>query len=143
MHKERIGLNDSMLVITAKLSEENPNALDVVYKLIREGNKIDPDAFSYASLLLLDSFGIYGAKIWVFYKYICESNLTYMMAVLRAIQLGLLPRQHLMRVLNKPTYSGSIISYISGPLYDLKNDINIPELLNKVKEQLPNFGKEQ
>jgi hypothetical protein len=91
--------------------------------------KIDPDTAlgPFAYLLNLDSFGIYGSRIWVLYKDICCENIVHTITVLRAVQLGILP----LRVVNRAIDGSSLEAA----------KIDIQQLFLKVQELLPAFGK--
>ena len=130
--RERIELSDSFINIASKLSEGNPGALNVIMTLVKESPTIDPDAAMgpFAHLLSLDSFGIYGSNIWILYKDICGQDITNMIAVLRAIQLGILPIGMLKRA----------IGGINGNTKEAVV-LDVPGLLEKVRDQLPRFGK--
>lgn len=129
MNKERIQLSDTPMDIFKKMSEGNPGALNVLILLFKENASIDPDSAleGLGTILSLDSYGIYGSKIWILYKDICEENLVKMIAVLRACQLGLFNNNTLKEACNKEDYSG-------------KNMVPVEELCLKVKEKLPNFN---
>ena len=131
-HKERITLSDNMVTVASKLSEGNPGAVNVIMQIVKDSEKIDPDAMMgpFAHLLSLDSFGIYGSNIWILYKDICGQDLTNMLAVLRAVQLGMLSLSMVNRA-------------IDGILGNSKEAVvlDVPGLLEKVREQLPEFGK--
>ena len=89
-HTERIKCEDDVVTICHKLSEGNPGALNVMMQMLSGTAKIDPDAAlgPFAHLLNLDTFGIYGSKIWILYKDICCENIVHTITVLRAVQLG-------------------------------------------------------
>lgn len=73
-----------------KMSEVNPGALTVILKILADGSQIDPDSAmgGLGAILSLDSLGIYGSKIWMLYKDVCDCDLPRMLAVLRGWQLG-------------------------------------------------------
>ena len=125
--KERIQLSDTMATIITKLSEGNPGAISVCIKLITENEKIDPDStLAYlSSLLLLDSLGIYGSNIWILYKDICNQNINYFIAILRAFQLGFLSQETLLSNIQSQSPTLNILPYIK-----------------QVKQRLPNFKTE-
>lgn len=131
-HEERIALNDDMVTIASKLSEGNPGALNVIMQLIKHSEKIDPDAAfgPFAHLFSLDSFGIYGPKIWILYKDVCGENIVNMIAVMRSVQLGHLPYEMLERAFNG----------IDGNRLEAAK-LDVPAILEKVKNELPNFAK--
>lgn len=91
MGHERITLQDTPMSAIIKLADGNPGAIGVCTELFKEGARIDPDAFGggIAPLISLDSRGIYGSDIWCLYKYVCRESIVHVIAVLRAVQLGL------------------------------------------------------
>lgn len=88
-------------VVTA-LSEGNPGAVSVMVKMLSDGAAIDQDsAFGgFGALLALDTEAIYGPRVWMLYKDVCGENLPRTLAVLRAVQLGMLSRESLNRAIN-------------------------------------------
>ena len=90
--KERIGMEDTLMSATLKLSEGNPGAATVLVKSLQEGPKIDPDDFAgpFGVMLGLDTMGIYGPRIWMLFKDVCGQDMTKMVACLRGVQLGLM-----------------------------------------------------
>jgi hypothetical protein len=75
-------------------------------------------------LLLLDSFAIYGANIWLLFKDVCGQNIVHMIAVLRAVQLGLVDER-------------TVHEAIDGT-----STLSIDEVLSAVREVLPDFAAE-
>ena len=122
----RIQATDDLKSIVIKLSEGNPGGLTVMMSLIEKTQSIDSDAGlgPLAHILQLDSYGIYGSRIWMFYKDTCGCNLESMIAVLRAVQLGKLPES---------TMHHAIDNYGEG--------IDIKAIVDAVKKELPNFGE--
>lgn len=106
----------------------NPGAISVLVKISHEAERIDPDdAFGYLGVLMgLDTLGIYEHNIWGLYKDICGQDLVSMLGVLRAWQLGILPEAELKAVMQAERTPDA------GWL---------PNLLAKVRERLPRFGK--
>ena len=91
MANERItSLEMNYLDIIKVMSKGNPGAITVLMGLLAKGKKIDPDCFAggHGHILLLDSYNIWEDRIWMFYKDLCGENLSRMIAVLRACQLG-------------------------------------------------------
>lgn len=127
-HNQRIQLTDSFLDIAMKLSEGNPGALSVIMKLMEETPRVDPDAAfgPYAGLLSLDTGGIYGPRIWMFYKDVAGSDMVRMIGLQRAVQLGLLNDNDLDAAIDgrKPMTAEEVNGWIA-----------------KVREQLPAFGQ--
>lgn len=78
-------------------------------------------------ILLLDTYGIYGTDIYVLYNDICERNLSKMVAVIRATQLGLFNSNILKDACSRQDYSGRKL-------------VPLDELCQKVKERLPLFN---
>lgn len=128
-HTERIGLQDDFKTIMVKLSEGNPRGLTVLMQLFNKAESVDPDSAlgPLTYLIDLDSFGIYGSHIWMLYKDVCKEDIVNTMAVLRAVQLGILSSGKLKRAIED--------SYSKEPIIDLV------EILKKVQEQLPLFNK--
>ena len=121
----RIKLDDSTLDAITKLSEGNPGAINVMMRALKEGGDIDPDSFAggFGVLLSLDSYSIYGSRIWMLYKDVCGTNLAEMQAVLRAVQLGLIPEAEMQTAIDN--YGQGLTE-------------NIMEM---VQESLPDFAK--
>jgi hypothetical protein len=104
--KPRLQLNHSLPDILWEMSKGNPGAASVLIRLFAEGSTIDPhDAFGgMGSIMALDSHDIYESNIWLLYKDVCGENLSKMVALLRAVQLGYLSEAELRLMLrNKPT----------------------------------------
>lgn len=130
----KIALNDDVKTALFKLSEGNPGAINVMMQLLSNTEKVDPDALMgpLAHILTLDSFEIYGCKIWILYKDVCGEDIINTIAVIRAVQLGLLKKHVLIRTLD-------VIDSV-----DRREtmSIDVPKLLAAVKERLPNFAKD-
>jgi hypothetical protein len=128
-HKERISLDDTGKTAMFKLCEGNIGALNVLIQLTVAYERVDPDSAlgDLTGLLSLDSFGIYGPRIWMLYKNVCGENIINMIAVLRAVQLGMLRRDMMDRAID------------GGDLESAK--IGMEEIKAAVQEQLPRFGR--
>jgi hypothetical protein len=126
MGKERVTLNDTGISSMIKLAEGNPGALTTLMKIMQEGEKIDPDNFmgSMGTILMFDTFGIYGSRIWMLYKDVCGQSLTHTIAVLRACQMGLI---------TSAVMNHAIDNYGKG--------LDIYNVLKTLQIELPNFGK--
>jgi hypothetical protein len=127
-HQERIALNDSLLDIFIKMSEGNPGGLSVLKLLYERSEAIDPDAAlgSLSTILALDTYGIYGSRIWMLYKYVCRKDIVALVVTLRAVQLGILSINKLTEAIDNK--SGKVILDVVG-------------LFEKVKARLPQFKK--
>lgn len=121
---ERINFSDTAISAITKLAEGNPGALHVCAELLREGATIDPDAFGggLSGLLSLDTHTIYGADIWMLFKDVCHQNLVHMVAVLRAVQLGILPA-----------------SKLKHAIQNRGEGVDVQAAFDAVCERLPNF----
>ena len=126
--KERIiDLNCSLIDIAIKLVGGNPGATRVCCEIINKAEQIDPDSAlgPLGAFLSFDSYHIYDERIWMLFKDVCERNIVKVIALLRAVQLGLL---------SESTLNHAIDNYGEG--------LNINECIVKVREQLPNFTSE-
>jgi len=124
---DRIELTDNSFSAIEKLSEGNPGAISVCVNLLKNTAHIDPDsAFGgLGSLLSLDSNRIYGSRIWMFYKDFCKENIAFVILSMRAHQLGIITSSQL---------DSAIDNYGAG--------IDLNDITEKVKEQLPKFNLE-
>ena len=129
--REKINLMDTEKEVLMKLSEEdtggyNPGALNVCMNLLKDGDTIDPQAAfgGMSHLLNLDSYNIYGHRIWMLYKDVCHEDLIRTVAVLRAMQLGIAPEKDVQHAID-----------------NRGQGIDVDALLAAVKERLPEFGK--
>jgi hypothetical protein len=118
-------LNVTPKDIMITLADGNPGAIRVCCELVMRTSHIDPASAlgAVGALLLLDTFHIYGPRIWMLYKDVCGEDIAKVIGLLRAVQLGLLPQSKL---------NHAIDSYGDGVVVD--------ECMTKVKEQLPNFN---
>jgi hypothetical protein len=72
-----------------KMSNGNPGAVRVCAELIKQGDVIDPRSMGgLGAILMMDSLDIYEDKIWLLYSDVCHQNLSKLVAILRAYQLG-------------------------------------------------------
>ena len=125
MGTERVTLEMSIEDIVLALAEGNPGAARVCVELLAKGEEIDPDNAlgGFGTMLLLDTLGLYGSRIWMLYKDVCGQDLVKMVAVLRAWQLAILT-------------SGAIAHAIDhrGEGVDTDN------VVSQVQEQCPGFN---
>ncbi len=124
MNNPRINLDDSIMDVMQKMCEGNPGALTVCVNILKNGEQIDPDGAmgGLGALLLLDTLGVYGSKIWMLFKDVCDSDVSTMLAVLRGWQLGMLTEKQ-----------------IHHAIGNRGQGLNIPETCQMVSERLPNF----
>ena len=111
--------------VIIKLAEGNPGAVNVLCMILKEQESIDQDSslMGVLGLLMFDTLGIYGSRIWMLYKDVCDSNISQVLGILRGWQLGFLDES----LLNK-----AIDNYGKG--------INKQEIFDKVKKELPRFN---
>ena len=122
----RIKLEDTEFSAAMKMGEGNPGAILVCAMMLKRGGEIDPDDFAggLGPLLSMDTLGIYGSRIWMLYKDVCGEDLRVTCAVLRAHQLG---------YISSGALKDAIDNYGEG--------IDVPALVEKVEERLPNFQR--
>ena len=122
----RIKLTDTPLDSMVKLAEGNPGAITVLMGLMSKGPKIDPQDImgGLGQILALDSHAIYGSRIWMFYKDVCGSDFTKMIALMRSVQLGIISEDKL---------NHAIDNYGDG--------LDINKLHNLVCDRLESFEK--
>lgn len=120
----KIQLTDSTQDALLKMSEGNPGALTVCVQILKNGEQIDPDNAmgGLGVILFLDTLGLYGPKIWMLFADVCEHNLSKMLAVLRAAQLGLITDKQL---------GQAVENYGEG--------LDIPTICTQVTQRLPRF----
>jgi len=120
----RIELTDSMMGIMVKMSDGNPGGASVIMKILKDGRMIDPQSYdgSISAMLNLDSNEIYGSRIWMLYKDVCKENINKTIALLRAVQLGLVSKHSLDEAID-----------------NRGRGIDLDDLIIKVKQLLPEF----
>lgn len=100
----RIELTDTGKDMLLKLAEGNPDAATALMAILRDGTVIDPQAWSgnggLAAIISLDEYGIYGGRIWCLYKDVCNEDSLKCIAVLRAVQCGIITREQLNRAVD-------------------------------------------
>jgi len=117
--KLEMHINDALFA----MSDGNPGAITVLMDSVKRNHEIDPqNAFGPWGLALnLDEFEIYGSRIWGLYKNLCGEDLPRTTAVVRAVQMGIISRETLDQAI------------------DGKTTIDIKEITDKVREELPDF----
>lgn len=124
----RIELTDTVFDIIGKMSEGNPGAVTVMLDLFGQATKIDPDSAlnGLGPWLALDTLDIYGSRIWMFYKDVCNEHIGTMIGLMRAVQLGYLTETTLTRA-------------VDG-VQPLTADY-IEQLIGQVRDFLPAFNR--
>lgn len=120
----RITLEMSTLEALMAVAEGNPGALHVLMVSMEQSPSIDPDsAFGpFAPILSFDTHGIYGPRVWMLFKDVCGQSMTHMLAVLRAVQLGLMPEREMLDAIDSSTR------------------LDTDDILKRVQEKLPEFA---
>lgn len=131
METNIITSTDSPALIFSKMAKANPGAMNTIIQLYANNKEIDPGNFlgPLGAILQLDKLGIYGTDIYVLASDICNKNISKMIAVLRAVQLGLFDGRILAEALHRQDYSGCEM-------------VPVDELYAKVKERLPMFDQQ-
>lgn len=122
----KITLEDDELTIIMKMSEGNPGAMKVLSDIISRAKNIDPHAMmgGIAHILQLDTCEIYGSKIWMLYKDVCNEDIATMIAMIRALQLG---------ITNKNAINYAISNHGEG--------IDTETMIKRVESELPKFDR--
>lgn len=120
-------IDSKMTIVDAIVSvvEGNPGATIALTEVMSVYKEVDPDsAFGEITPLLnCDSFEIYGSKIHILYKDICELNPDRFIMVMRATQLGFL----------------SVNDLQAATKYPPEAKLDLDDLASKVTKQLPRF----
>jgi hypothetical protein len=120
----RINLEDSMVDIVTKMSEGNPGAISVCTKFLQCAQQVDPDNMfgGVGPIMMLDTYGMYGSKIWMLYKDVCNENIAHTIGMIRATQLGIVDVRNLNYAIN-----------------NRGRGIDVKEIMSKVNHKLPLF----
>ena len=108
----------------AALSQGNHEAFDILMQSFEHGHRIDPSdwAGSFGFSIGLDTYAIYGHRICMFYKDVCNENLSHAIALLRSVQLGIISQDKLNHAIDNHGDGLDVIGTVA-----------------KVKERLPRF----
>jgi hypothetical protein len=119
-----LDLKDNGYTACVKLSQGNPGAVTTIVLLLKHAGDIDKDSAlgGIGSLFELDQLGIYGSRIWMLYSDVCKRSLPKMVALLRAVQLG---------ILDSTTLQHGIDNYGKG--------LDVDGVLKMVKSKLKGF----
>lgn len=122
--KTRIDMHDTGIDVVVKLADGNPGAVSAVMAMTLKTLSVDPDsAFGpFAPSIALDAHGIYGPRIWMLFKDVCNGDVVKCLALLRAVQLGILSDDKLDHAID---HGGE--------------GINVDDILKEVKLRLPRF----
>lgn len=124
----RIQLTDNIMSAMVKMSDGNPGALAAMADTLKIEKEVDPDAAltPMATILGLDTIGVYGSGIYVLWNDQCNRDAASLIALLRAHQLGFISSHEVKRAADDEARS------VKLPIADL---------WKKVCETLPNFRK--
>lgn len=127
----RIDFNDDIISCVQKLSEGNPGAISVLMQLM-QAEDVDPDsAFGpFGTVLSLDTYGVYGSKIWILYKDLCGEDIVKTIATLRALQLGLVDHDLILGALTQDYHDPA-----KEPAKEFCGTV-----VETVQKELPNFA---
>lgn len=127
-----IEITDTFRSAVAKMSEGNPGAISALVDIGQGIGKIDPGNMlgALGPILQLDSLGIRGSAIYVLYSDKCGRDARKTILLLRAVQLGLLPRGRLKE-----------LSEDQHRAVNLSED-EWSEIESGVLSRLPDFSKE-
>lgn len=131
MSESRLKLNQSMLANIIYMAEGNPGALVSLKQLMACTVDRDASLFQGLDVLIgLDSAGIYGSDVYIFFNDICRKNVIDAMTLIRGMQLGFVDKTVLADACHRQDRSGANIitfDFIASTYW-------------KVKKILPNFN---
>lgn len=87
--KERINAKMTIEKVLTMMSEANPGALNCLVSMIQSG----PQGFM--DILLLDSLGIYGSKVYMLWNDSCGRDMTKMLETMQAFREGRFTREEI------------------------------------------------
>lgn len=129
MANERItDLNMTVPRCARLLSGNYQNSYEVCLDLLKQGPKVDPDDIfeGFSNLLQLDTLNIWDEQIYALFADVCKSNVSKVIALLRAYQLGQL--------------AGATEKAIKFAINNHGQGIDIDAVVKAVKEELPAFN---
>ncbi|RNI27634.1 hypothetical protein EFA69_16075 [Rufibacter immobilis] len=126
----RIQPNADFAEAIAVMSSGNPGALMALIEMAKHGHLVDPNqiAGGFYYIMKLDQFEIYGSDIYVLFSDICERKLHWLLATIKAPELGLINEEILKEAASKQDYSGRKL-------------INAEHIYNEVKLKVQNFNE--
>jgi hypothetical protein len=119
---EKLRLEDSIIDIIIKMSNDDSGATVILSDIIEQGERIDPymDS-SFIYIFDLDEMEIYGTDIWILYEDVCDSNVANFIALLRSRRLGYTTTEEIKeKIRNQKAFDFS-------------------KILSKIKKDLPDF----
>ena len=131
MGQSRLDLKRSIEENIEAMAGPNLQAHEALWTIYEEGPRIDPSAFGdgVAALIYLDELEIYETMIELFFDQVCNQDPVKAIALIRAVQLGILSAELLKR---------SIWSAVPG-----RESFDFERLIEQVREKLPTFNPHQ
>jgi hypothetical protein len=113
--------------ILVKMSDGNPGAITALVEMVKASPTVDPESAlgPLSAPLSLDTHQIYGPDIWVLYSDICRKDAASTLALLRAVQLGILAENKLKHAITK----------------QFQHELDVPALHAAVCDRLSEFQK--
>ena len=124
-HERLDTLDIGPLDAITRLADGNPGAMTVMMLIVKNVANIDPatgDIGWYVHLSALDSIGLYGPDIWMLYKDVCGLNLPKVIALLRAVQFGMISGDELRHAVQNEGVG-----------------INVDDIVANILEELPSL----
>lgn len=86
----KIELTDTTMDVLMKMSDGNPGAVTALMDILKSGEEIDPQAAfgALGSIMLLDTWEIYGSDIYILWSDKCQKDCRKMLMIMRACQMG-------------------------------------------------------
>ena len=118
-------LNMSTMDVFVALADGNPGAIKAMLDIFENAEKVDPDAMlgGLGAVLSLDTHQIYGPRIWMLYKDVCDGDVVKVLALLRGVQLGLMP-----------------VSTLNTAIDNRGQGVDVSDVLARVRQRLPAFA---
>lgn len=118
--------------VISKMSEGNPGAATALGAIFKNAQRIDPQSAlgPLGALCSLDTADVYGSGIWVLYSDVCGQNVSKMIALLRAAQLGFVSYDLIKEISSRQDYSW-------------RKMIDVDAVCKQVQERLEEFVLEE
>ena len=120
-------LNMSPVDIIVTLCDGNPGAITACLEILKHTEEVDPYNVGggIMSLLWLDTFKLYGPRIYMLWNDVCNRDVGAMLAVMRAYQLGQL--------------EGVTMEVINHAIENRGAGIDVDKVIAAVQVKLPKF----
>jgi hypothetical protein len=119
---ERLTLGMSTQTAFMTMADGNPGAIMTILDMFKAADAVDPDnpMGGLGVLLNLDSCGIYGTDINTLYSDICAKIPGRAIMLVRAVQMGILPKALLQDACSRQDYSGAALLDMDNIYMELK-----------------------